>query len=195
MRAIDMLLDRVSVSALQDPAPDGATLDRILEAGLRAPDHGKLRPWRFVLVRGDARFVLADIVVRALLARDPDASTQMADKQRSKFTRAPLVIALGVHVLENHKIPEIEQLLSGAAATMNLLNAIHAEGFGAIWVTGANAYDPTVGAALGFTRPDRLIGFLFVGTRSDPQDAAARPVNRPALSDHVIDWSGPASAP
>lgn len=194
MRATDMLRDRVSVSALHDPAPDGATLDRILEAGLRAPDHGRLRPWRFVLVRGDARAALADIVVRALHARDPDATPPMADKQRSKFVRAPLVIALGVHVLENHKIPEIEQVMSGAAATMNLLNAIHAEGFGAIWVTGANAYDPAVSRALGFSGADRLIGFLFVGT---PQraldgapDGAAKPASRPALSDHVTEWTG-----
>ncbi|WP_419730326.1 nitroreductase family protein [Lichenicola sp.] len=186
MRAIDALLDRVSTSSLQDPAPDGPVLERILEAGLRAPDHGRLAPWRYVLIRGQARIVLADIVAKALQYRDPDVTPPMIEKQRGKFLRAPLIIGLGAHLRPDHKVPEIEQLMSVAAGAMNLLNAIHAEGFGAIWVTGANSYDGHVQAALGFEPPHSLAGFLFVGTPREP----VTPARRPALSDHVIEWTG-----
>ncbi|MGI4957961.1 MAG: nitroreductase family protein [Janthinobacterium lividum] len=186
MLAVDTMLSRVSLSALQDPAPDGMVLDRILETGLRAPDHGRLTPWRYVLIRGEARNALADIVGRALLAREPDATPPMIEKQRGKFLRAPLIVALGAHLRPDHKIPESEQLMTVAAGAMNLLNAIHAEGFGAIWVTGANSYDPMVQAALGIEPPHMLAGFLFVGT---PSDVPAS-VRRPALSDHVTEWTG-----
>lgn len=186
MSTIDRLLDRVSVSALQDPAPSGAVLDRILETGLRAPDHGRLMPWRYVLIRGEARARLAGIVVDALRARDLAATEQMVEKQRSKFLRAPLIVALGAALQPDHKIPLLEQQMSVAAGTMNLLNAIHIEGFGAIWVTGANASDPAVQAALGFTAPDTLAGFLFVGTAREPP----RPAPRPRLEEHVAEWSG-----
>ena len=186
MDVIDTLLTRVSVSALQDPAPTGAVLDRILETGLRAPDHGRLAPWRFVLIRGAARAALAEVVAQAMQARDPAAPPEAAAKQGAKFLRAPLVIALGARIRPDHKIPEREQLMSVAAATMNLLNAVHAEGFGAVWVTGANAADLRVQAALGIQPPDTLAGFLFVGTPTTPP----MPVRRAALADHVVEWTG-----
>ena len=187
MNVLDTLLTRVSVSALQEPAPTGPVLDRILETALRAPDHGRLAPWRFVLIRGEARTALAEVVAQALRARDPAAPDEAVAKQRAKFLRAPLVIALGARIRPDHKVPEQEQLMSVAAATMNLLNAVHAEGFGAIWVTGANAADPRVQAALGLHPPDTLAGFLFVGTPT----TAPTPVRRAALADHVVDWTGP----
>ncbi len=186
MDVLDTLLARVSVSALQEPAPTGAVLDRILETGLRAPDHGRLAPWRFVLIRGGARTALAEVVAQALRLRDPAAPDEAVAKQRAKFLRAPLVIALGARIRPDHKIPEQEQLMSVAAATMNLLNAVHVEGFGAIWVTGANAADRHVQAALGLHPPDRLAGFLFVGTPAAPPT----PVRRAALADHVVEWTG-----
>ncbi len=184
---LDILLSRVSISALVEPAPSGAELERILEAGLRAPDHGRLAPWRYVLIRGDARTALADVIEAALRARDPGATPPMIEKQRGKILRAPLVIALGARIRSDHKVPPSEQMLSVAAGAMNLLNAIHALGFGAIWVTGANAYDPSVAAALGLHAPDSLAGFLFVGTAAE----AARAPVRPELSGHVVEWTGP----
>ena len=161
-------------------------LDRILQTALRAPDHGRLTPWRLLLVRGEATAKLADIVAAALQARDPAATAPMIDTQRAKFLRAPLVIVLGAHIVPGHKVPEGEQLMSVAAAAMNLLNAIHTAGYGAIWVTGANAYDPRVQAALGFEAPDTLAGFLFVGTPLDPPVTG----RRARLADHVAEWSG-----
>ena len=186
MSVLDTLLTRVSVSALQEPAPTGTVLDRILETGLGAPDHGRLAPWRFVLIRGEARTALSTVVAQGLRRGDPAAPAEAVAKQRDKFLRAPLVIALGARIRPDHKIPEQEQLLSVAAATMNLLNAVHAEGFGAVWVTGANAADGHVQAALGIHPPDTLAGFLFVGTPT----AAPTPVRRAALADHVVEWTG-----
>ena len=189
--AIDLetLLSRTSVSALVDPAPSGDALDRILRTGLCAPDHGRLAPWRYVLIRGAARARLADVVEGALRRRDPDATSPMIEKQRGKFLRAPLIIALGARIRTDHKVPPSEQMLAVAAGAMNLLNAIHATGFGAIWVTGVNAYDPAVAAALGLHAPDCLAGFLFVGT---PVAPPPHQVVRPDLADHVLDWSGAA---
>ncbi|WP_428395043.1 nitroreductase family protein [Lichenicoccus sp.] len=186
MQALDTLLSRVSVGALAEPAPSGEALDRILQAGLCAPDHGGLAPWRFMLIRGAARAAFADVIEAALRARDPDAPAPLIDKQRGKFLRAPLVIALGARIREGHKVPVAEQLLAVGAGAMNLLNAAHALGFGAIWVSGANAADPAVAAALGLAPPDRLLGFLLVGT---PAGTVAAP-GRPALTAHVTEWKG-----
>ena len=164
MTDLTLLLDRASVSDLRDPAPTAADLDLILQAGLRAPDHGKLRPWRFVLIRGEARIAWADIIVSALQAREPDAPQKAIDKQRNRVLNAPLIIALGAKLHHGHKIPEIEQMLSVGAATMNMLNAIGALGYGGVWLTGANAYDERVVQRLGLEPGDKLAGFLFVGT-------------------------------
>ncbi len=187
MTSLDILLSRASVSQLREPAPDGAALDLILKAGLRAPDHGRLRPWRFVLIRGDARNALAALVTAALQARDPDVAASLIERQRSKLLNTPLIIAVGARIQLGHKVPEIEQMLSVGAAAMNLLNAIHALGYGGIWVTGANCYDPAVAGALGFAAPDKLAGFLFVGT----PEGTLPPVRRPGLADHVREWTVP----
>jgi len=184
--ALEVLLSRQSVSALQEPAPDDSDLALILEAGLRAPDHGRLRPWRFVLIRGVARAAFAEVLVDALRNREPDPPEALVERQRLKLQSVPLLIAIGAKIEPDGHIPKIEQLLSVGASAMNMLNAIHALGYGGIWVTGANVYDRRVNQALGLSWPDRLAGFLFVGT---PQ-GAPRPVRRPALSEHLSEWTG-----
>jgi nitroreductase len=183
---IDMLLSRTSAGVLQEPAPTGSDLDTILAAGLRAPDHGKLRPWRFIVIEGAARAAYAEIAIAALRARDPDAPASEAERMRGKLLAPPLIVALGVHITPSPKIPEIEQMMAVAAAAMNMLNAAYALGFGGKWVTGPNAYDPAVAAALGLTAPDRLAGFLYLGTPAEP----SAPVKRPQVADHRTDWHG-----
>jgi nitroreductase len=182
-RALDLLLSRRSVSALDDPAPTGRDLDLILDLGLRAPDHGRLRPWRFVLIRGDARTAFADRLVAAARRRDPAAPQALLDRYRAWPLRTPLLIGVGTMVRANHVIPEGEQVLSAGAAAMNMLNAVHLLGYAGMWVTGANAYDPEINACLGFEAPSRLVGFLAVGT---PRATAT--VERPSRSDHVVEW-------
>jgi len=140
-RLLDLLLARRSTSALEDPAPAGRDLELILDLGLRAPDHGRLRPWRFVLIRGDARTAFADRLVAAARRRDPAAPQALLDRYRAWPLRTPLLIGVGAMVRANHVIPEAEQILSAGAAAMNMLNAIHLLGYAGMWVT---APTPTI---------------------------------------------------
>lgn len=181
---LDHLLARRSAGLLQDPAPQGADLDLILQAGLRAPDHGRLRPWRFVTIRGEARIAFGECLAAAAAKRDPEAAVALGERARAWVRRTPLLIAVGA-IVKDGKIPEIEQLLSAGAAAMNMLNAAHLLGYGAMWVTGANAYDPNVNALLGFVAPSRLVGFLTIGT---PTPTPTPSLPRPELSPHVADW-------
>jgi nitroreductase len=188
LRAVELLLSRQSATLLQEPAPDGAELDLILDAGLRAPDHGRLRPWRFVLIRGAERAKWADRLAQAAQARDPVNGQAMGEKSRAWVARTPLIIAVGAEVKAGN-IPEIEQLLSAGAAAMNMLNAIHLLGYCGMWVTGANSYDPQVNKWLGFEAPSRLVGFLGVGTPR-PQPADAPKIARPSRERHTTEWMG-----
>ena len=189
MRALELLLSRQSVNLLQEPAPEGAELDLILDAGLRAPDHGRLRPWRFVLIRGEQRLAWADRIAEIILARDPANGQMMSERYRAWVWRTPLIIAVGAEVRAGHAIPEIEQVLSAGAAAMNMLNALSMLGYGGMWVTGLNSYDPKVNKVLGFEAPSRLVGFLGVGTPK-PQPKDAPKIIRPARAEHTRDWVG-----
>jgi nitroreductase len=158
----------------------------IVEAALRAPDHGKLRPWRFIVIRGDARHRLGELFARALAARDPNAPSAALDKERGKPLRAPVLIAVVSRVQADHKIPEVEQLLSAGAAAMNMLNAVHALGFGGVWLTGGAAYDPAVHTSLGLAATERIVGFVNVGTPTQAPPA----VTRPDPTDYITEWTG-----
>jgi nitroreductase len=182
---IEALLARRSVGVLEEPAPSGPDLDLILDAGLRAPDHGRLRPWRFVLIRGDARKAFGDLLVEAAKARDPSSAASLLDRYRAWPMRCPLVIAVGAVVRSAHVVPVDEQILSAGAAAMNMLNAIHLLGYGGMWVTGANTYDRRVNEALGFKAPNRLVGFLIAGT---PKTGGLAP-DRPPRAAHVVEWA------
>jgi|ERR1700691_1445714 nitroreductase len=187
--AVEALLSRRSVPALQlrEPGPSRAQIDTAIDAALRAPDHGGLKPWRFVLIQGAARTRLSELFVRRLQQREPATPPGKLDKARTMPLTAPLVIAVGASLRQGHKVPEHEQLLATGAGVMNLLNAFHAQGFGAIWLTGGNAYDPEVAAALGFNAQERCLGFVYVGS-TPPQDDS--PSKRPERAAFVRDWSG-----
>ncbi|ASL47014.1 Putative NAD(P)H nitroreductase YdjA [Burkholderia sp. AD24] len=181
---LEVLLSRQSQWPLTEPGPADAELDLIFDAAMRAPDHGNLRPWRFVTIRGEARGALGDLLVDLASARSPDEPRSAHAHRRQKAFAAPLVIALGAAVSAHPKVPEIEQLLAAGAATMNLLNAIHALGYGGFWATGPDSYEARLRDALGFASNERLLGFLFVGTAKTP---GATPV-RPSHSAHVREW-------
>ncbi|CAB5669054.1 Putative NAD(P)H nitroreductase ydjA [Delftia tsuruhatensis] len=188
--ALELLMSRQSRWPLEEPAPGPGVIDLVIDAALRAPDHGQLRPWRFVVVQGDARHALGEVFAQAAMARDPEAD---AERFRAKALSAPLIIALGVHLQPGHKVPQSEQLLAGGAAAMNMLNALHILGFGGFWASGANSHDAQVREALGFEPQDRLVGLLYVGTPG----AASRAALRPPRNRFVREWqpSGPWTAP
>ena len=187
--SIENLLSRVSVKLLGEPAPDDAQLRVIFEAAVRAPDHGKLRPWRFFVVRGDARQRLSDLFVEGVKRREPAANAAQIEKEREKPLRAPLTMVVVAKTVVGHKIPEFEQALSAGAAAMNILNAIHALGFGAKWVTGANCYDAAFRREFGLDVADQLLGFIHVGT---PMENVV--TERPDPTEFVEEWSGPVTA-
>jgi nitroreductase len=180
--AIELLLSRQSRWPLIEPAPTTDELHRVIDVALRAPDHGQLQPWRFVLIRGDARQALGEVFVQAARARDPQGD---AERFRGKAVAAPLLIAMGAHLRPGHKVPESEQMLAVGAAAMNMLNALHILGYGAFWATGMNSHDERVREALGFEAADRLVGFLYVGTPKE----TIRPAARPSRDRFVREWT------
>ena len=189
MNALEAVLTRQSVppAFLGEPAPDDAALKRILAAGAAAPDHGRLRPWRFLVIRGAARARLGEVFAQALLQRQPDAPAPALEQERARPMRAPLLIAVAAKLDPDHpKIPEIEQILSTAAAAQNILIAAHAQGFGAKWLTGANAYDDHVKRALGLAPSDRLVAFIHVGTIEGSPPAVPHAEAR----EHIVEWQG-----
>jgi nitroreductase len=187
--ALTALLGRRSlpVPYLRAPGPDRAAIERSLDAALCAPDHSQMRPWRFVLIEGaEARQKLSELFAHRMQTRDPPAPAAKIDKARGLPLTAPLVIAIGARV-QAGKVPEVEQLLSTGAGVMNLLNAFHAQGYGAIWLTGDNAYDPAVAHDLGFSAEERCLGFVYVGTPAANAPAAPR---RPERTAFVREWRG-----
>jgi len=193
-----MLNDRSSILSLLEtrrsgkprelvgPGPSAAEMERILTIAARVPDHGKLTPWRLVLVGDDQREALTQLLSRALSEEDPSATAahHAAEQEFARYA-GQLVVLISAPV-ENHKIPVWEQQLSCGTVGMNLLTAAHGLGFVAGWVTGWRAYSPTVNAA--FCAPgERIAGFLFIGHPGrEPED---RP--RPALDTVVRTWQPP----
>jgi len=172
MQAIDLLLTRRSARALTDPPPDEAALELILASAVRAPDHGRLRPWRFLVIRGAARARFGALLAEHLQRTQPQAGEEALQRERAKALRAPLIIALAAHCNAAVKIPVVEQLLSAGAAAQAMMLAAYALGFNAMWKTGGAAYDEAVKSALGFAPADAIVGFLYIGTEVDER---ARP--------------------
>jgi nitroreductase len=189
MNPLETLLNRRSIPAqcLTGPGPDAAQLSAALDAAVRAPDHGRMQPWRYRLVRGTARARFAELLVACARTRDPAMPSGQLDKLRSRPQQVPLVIVVSAQLRDNPKVPEIEQLLSTGASVMNLLNALHAQGFGAILLTGPSVYDPAVAAALGCETGERLLGFVYVGTVGAVVPTAPA---RPASTAFVSEWFG-----
>lgn len=186
---VDILLSRQSHFQLAEPAPRDEEIELIFDAAMRAPDHAQLRPWRFALIRDEARAELAEVLVELAAAREPQLTRDELESRGDTARSTPLIIAVAAAIREDGGIPEVEQLLSTGAATMNMLNTIHALGYGAFWITGDDSYDPKLPAALDFEPDDRLLGFLLVGTPVS-QDA---PPPRPSRADHVREWLGRSS--
>ena len=165
MDADEVLTTRSSAIKIGEPGPSDDVIDTALEAGARAPDHGMLRPWKFIIVRGTALDRLGDAFAHALMIRKPGTSADELERAKQKVFRAPVNIIVAATVEPDHpKIPEIEQVVSAGAAAQNITLSLHAQGFGCRWRTGAAAYDATVKAALGIKAYDHIVGFLYVGT-------------------------------
>lgn len=167
------------------PGPDASQLDAMLTIAARTPDHGKLAPWRFVIVGADQRDRLAEVITSAYRADRPQAARLEIEALQGFARQAPtLVVVLSSPKPESH-IPLWEQELSAGAACMNLLHAAHAMGFVAGWLTGWAAYSDAVRDAFG-AAPARIAGFVFIGSPSQPLEERARP----DLGQTVSHWGG-----
>lgn len=170
------------------PGPSEAELERILTIASRTPDHGKLFPWRFIIVGADQRAALADLLTKALPESDPEVGPAHYQKAVEFAHQAPTLVVLVAAPVPDHKIPLWEQQLSVGAAGMNLLTAAHALGYVGGWLTGWAAYSERVRAA--FCGPgERIAGFLFLGTPG--VELQERPRAPPATV--VRHWNPPAS--
>ena len=181
------LLQRHSTPAkeLIVPAPDDAQLREILELAMHAPDHGRLCPYRFITIRGEARHALAEVFGSAVKNRDPDVSGAYLKKQKDKPLRSPLIVVVVACLRENPKVPQVEQMLSAGAAAHNVLLASNAMGFGSIWLTGDNAYDSSVSEALGLVSSEKIIGFIYLGTEKRTWPSPPKP----RVEDKITSWN------
>jgi len=167
------------------PGPDADQLNAMIAIAARTPDHGKLAPWRFVIVPADQRDRLAEVITTAYRAERPEAARLEIESLEQFAHQAPaLVVVLSSPRAESH-IPLWEQELSAGAACMNLLHAAHAMGFAAGWLTGWSAYNESVRDAFG-AAPERIVGFVFIG--SPAKQLEERP--RPDLSKIISVWNG-----
>ena len=175
---VDFLSSRRSnlAKVMGGPGPDAQTRDKILEIGMRVPDHRKLVPWRFVIFEGAARGDFGQHIASAFMAANPEAPADRAIFEGARLTRAPLVIAVISSPVDCPRgTPKWEQTLSSGAVCYNLCLAAQAHGFGAQWLTEWYAYDSAVNTALGLQEDERISGFVYIGTPQAQAAERARP--------------------
>lgn len=190
---LEVLFRRRSIGRLTEPGPSDSELDTMLRAAAAAPDHGELRPWRFVVLRGEAKEAFGEVLAEAYLRRAAAAGLRPEPaklaKERTKLNRAPLVVIVGAVHVHDDKIGWADQLGSAHAAAQNLLLAATALGYGSMWRTGDPVVDTHVKAAVGLGAGDAITGFLYVGT---PHAGSEKPPHDPSLEGLVVEWSPPA---
>jgi len=186
----DFLLKRRSIVVrdMAEPGPDDAEIEKIMRAGMRVPDHGRLTPWRFIVIKGEAREKLGKVLGEAFRKANPECIDEQVEIEEERFLRAPTVIAVVSHVTPAHKIPEWEQILSSGAACQTMLISALSMGFAAQWITEWYAYNEDVKKALGVAPGDRIAGYLYLGSLQQPPTDR----ERPEYENIVSEWTGPA---
>lgn len=184
MDALDALLQRQSCNKLTEPAPNPAQWQVIQQAALRAPDHARLRPWRFLVIDGAGRERLGELMVALLLEDKPGASLDEQQRARAKPLRAPMIVVAIASTQTHPKVPAMEQVLSAGCAVHAMLLAAFAQGLGGIWRTGPLASDTRLHAGLGMTAGETIVGFLYLGT----PDGSPAAVTRPQPEAHFTAW-------
>ena len=184
---LELILSRQSVSPKR-LGPPGPTYDEVammVSAAVTAPDHGALRPWRFILIELDSRSALADLFQQAKARLSPGATPEELERERQRALRAPTLLAV-VARLQRHepRVEERDQYASIGAAIQNILLVAHALGYGAIMLSGRKTRDPQLVSALGLSGQEELMGFICIGT---PTTSISRKC-RPNVSDHLTVW-------
>jgi nitroreductase len=175
-----------SAKAMGPPGPSSSQLAEILGIAVRVPDHGKLTPWRFVVLEGEARKSIGEVFAKRYRELHPSHGEDALAFQRGLFLRAPLVIGVVSRAAPHPKIPEWEQQMSAAAVAYNIELAAAAMGFQSQWQTDWVAYDREIAKAMGLSETERFAGFVYIGTSTTPLED--RP--RPDPQSLVTRWSG-----
>jgi nitroreductase len=185
MDTLTALMTRTSQGALTEPAPSVEVLNHAFQAALRAPDHRLLRPWRYLVIEGDARLRLGEFFLQAGLQDNP-ALTEVEQQRLLKMPlRAPMIVVAITVAKDDPKVPLVEQVLSTGAAVQNFLLAIHAQGFASMWRTGWVTEHAHIVQALGLTANESITGFVYVGTAA----TIPRQATQLTVSDFVQQWS------
>lgn len=163
MHVLEAIEGRSSAKKFNDQDVPASMVETLLRCAARAPDHGLLAPWRFVVLLGEGREVFAAALESALRRRHPEADAETVSRERSKAFRSPVLIVVAATIASHPKVPGVEQLLAVGAAVENLLLAARAAGLGTMWKTGGAAYDSVVKTALGLVESDHIVGFIHVG--------------------------------
>jgi nitroreductase len=167
MDLFEAIETRTSAGRLSAPGPDEAQLQRILSAAVHAPDHGRLKTWRLLVLDDAGKRRYADAVTSARARRSPEPTAEQLRIEGEKIWRSPTIVVIGCAIRkDNAKVPEIEQVLSVGAVAQNLFLAAHALGFGVMWKTGWAAYDDEVKASVGLQPQDHIVGIMHLGTRT-----------------------------
>ena len=186
MDTLTALLTRTSHGALTEPAPNSAVLNQAFQAALRAPDHRMLRPWRYLIIEGEARQRLGEQFLQAGLQDNPALVDVEQQRLLKMPLRAPMIIVAITRFKTDPKVPLVEQTLSTGAAIQNLLLALHAQGFGSMWRTGWVTEHATIKQALALQPHESIAGFIYVGTPATP----AKTPNLLNVNDFVTQWQG-----
>jgi nitroreductase len=186
MDALDDIFSRHSISKVRpDPVPR-EMIEKLLEAAVQAPNHFRIRPWRFIVLSGEARNRLGEVMAQAHKQRHPDATELDLNVERARPLRAPVLIAVGVDKPAEPKVIEIENVCATAAAVENLLLAANALGLGAMWRTGPAAREPQIKQFLGLEPDQDLIAFVYVGY----PEPLPEPRERPSFEDRTVWMEG-----
>lgn len=181
MELLEGILTRTSNSKLVNPAPQSAELARVIRCALRAPDHGRMRPWRFVVVEGEGLYKLGTAFEEATKIDSPNAEASSLERARGLPLRAPMIIMVAATPTENPKVPRIEQVIAAGIAAQNIQLALHGLGYGCMWRTGAMAAHPHVKSLFHLKESDEIVAFLYVGTI----DGEARPAIEPDVEKYL----------
>ncbi|MGO1071332.1 nitroreductase family protein [Lysobacter sp. CA199] len=154
----------IPAKQLSAPGPDESTLQRMLISAVRVPDHGKRVAFRFLTIQGDDRHVLGERLAARGIEKFPDAGPAAVEKDRGRFSHAPLIVTVIAQLGPDEKIPEFERTLTAGCVCFALLQAAQALGFGAVWLTGWPAYDEQVASWLGLAEHEHVAGFIHIGT-------------------------------
>ena len=189
---IDYLLARRSppIAELEEPAPTDEQIAIMLKAATRVPDHGRLAPWRFILYRGEARHRIGEMLAELAQKREGELPPARIEQEKTRFSRAPLVIGVIHSPKESIKIPQWEMFLSGGAAAMNLVHAANALGFGAHWITNWYSDIEEGRRIVGLARHERVIGFVHIGTFRGEAKERPRPDPATLVSEYSGPWEG-----